>query len=202
MANFPYYTNLPTSAEINKQWMQKTQPGIVPDPQPPVKRGIGLEGAMGLASGAIGLGSMYGDMVNQRLNFDTNLAPSQMSPDEMPTYTAGNLAGQLSGAKAQGATGGEIASGALQGASAGAALGPVGAGVGALVGGVTSLLGGRRRKKKQQKEIDQATQQLRSAQQTYNTQEQDFQQRQNVQEDYLQRLNNDRMMNLYKAKRF
>ena len=128
-ANTGNISNITQQAGVGLNQLAKTSLGTTPKP------GIGVNGYMGLASGAFNLGTQVANNLSvpkiQQQDFSAN---SKGVLQNMASNFHGYDVGRTSNL-------GNTASGALSGASAGMAFGPVGAGVGAAIGGVGSLVG-------------------------------------------------------------
>lgn len=223
--NFPYYTNIQSSQDVNKQWMQNQQPNMVQSQQSAPSNGggfgqtagnvmaglsaaqansepadsfsidpyAGFKGsAQGLSGGGVvgaiigGVGAQVGQFskINKNLkNLDTSVQGISYDAYGRPVFQGQEVVGAMEKQKAL-----QEGMDSMKGTKAW--IDPANQ-------AFAWAFGTKKKIKRKMKELRDAT---GRAQQTYNESEQKFQQQQNQMEDYYQRLNNDRMMNLYRAK--
>jgi hypothetical protein len=150
-----------------------------------------------------GAASLIGNAVNmsrQRLNINDYITPPMSNDPRMkPVYTAGQANINARNATPQGASTEEILGATLTGASTGSAAGPWGAVIGGVVGLGSALIGGGEREKAQRREKRRAMSRVTSAQQTFNTADSNYRQRQGIIDTYNRRNNYQaRLANVYR----
>lgn len=160
------------------------------------QNGAGILGAAGTTAGLLATNSWAKDMALANVP-DVAKQQSQSSGDmfNTPVYNLGKLQTNLQDIKSAdtNVNEGSMALGGLaQGAAAGSAFGLPGTIIGGLVGGLTSLFGGLSAEEeaanKKKEAIAKATQQLRSAQDNFNTQNTSANRNRLAYEQYLQML--------------
>jgi len=183
-------------------YLNKYYQGGAADPlgmnQPPAN---GIPNYGGIATATLGGLSLIGDtfgIANQSLGIEQNAPGLERSATGEPIYNTGQFYNAASAARPQGTSADEAVNQTIKGASAGMALGPAGAAVGGVLGLASSLIGGGARKNRQRRERTRAVASARTAQGTFNTASQAFDQQEVAQSDYLRRMNNtNRLYHLY-----
>lgn len=155
---------------------------------------------MAAAQGGAALFSQGTNMIAEAKSINTAAPVEMVDAFGKPVFNLGGFSSQVAAIKPKGASGGDIGSAAMTGAAAGAAFGAWGALIGGAVGALSATLFGRRKKKLMERKQRLAKGNLFAAQQSFNTQLNDYNSRQSAQSLYNETMNMDaRMNNVYNA---